>query len=61
MRRQSPTLTEKRLAPRMRTGFFSEVFHRPCRPATDETLDDLDWSRVVGIEVGQSLVQVSPF
>jgi len=36
---------------------FSEVFHRPCRPATDDTLGQLDWSRVSGIEVGRSLVR----
>jgi toxin ParE1/3/4 len=34
-------------------AIFSEVFHRPCRPATDETLGRLDWSRVVGMEVAR--------
>jgi len=38
---------------------ISEVFHRPSRPAADETL--LDCLGVVGTKVGVSLVQSSPF
>ena len=38
------------------------VSHRRCRPAGDETgiVVNLDWSCVIGTEVGFSLVRVSP-